>query len=231
MGATTRIPRGFRLECEMFDPILSAIPAVFPSDGCVMRVLREPAIGNVIPDLLIGQWNADPTFVVPPLTNVARHITALLQRCGSTAPANFIEEALFLSPSALARAVAQLRRSGVIVSDSGHSELQMAPTFQRASKVKLIAVEMKMTRWREALNQSIRYLEFADEAYVVLDGAQVVITDEMRRSFELSASGLLLHIKGELQKVFEASPVPVAPSADRLLAIHKVVNTKPHCFA
>jgi hypothetical protein len=90
---------------------------------------------------------------------------------------------------------------------------------------------MKMKRWRGALSQAVRYLDFADEAYVVLDGGQVEVTDEMRRAFELSAVGLFLQSGSVLEHVLGACPIPRMPSADRWLAAFKVVNTFPYCAA
>jgi hypothetical protein len=222
----------FRLECEMFDPVLASIPSLFPAPSCATRVVREAVVGNVIPDLLIGQWCAEASSSVPSMTNVARHVVALLQRSGSAAPAELIEEELYLSSSALTRAITLLKRLGALSCEAPEGELQLAPEFAKATQVKLIAVEMKMTRWREALNQAIRYLDFADEAYVVLDGNQITLTDEIIKAFELSAPGLYIQ-RGAAhpEKVLDACPVPSVPSADRLLAIHKVLHSGPHCFA
>lgn len=222
---------GFRLECEMFDPVLAAIPSLFPAPFCATRVLREAAVGNVIPDLLIGQWCAELPFAVPSMTNVARHVVALLQRSGPAAPTELIEDKLYLSSSALTRAIAQLKRVGALSYETTEGELQLSPEFAKGTQVKLIAVEMKLTRWREALNQAIRYLDFADEAYVVLDGNQVPVTDEIIKAFELSAPGLYIQRGAHVEKILDACSVPSVPSADRLLAMHKVLHSGPHCFA
>jgi very-short-patch-repair endonuclease len=111
MAASATASASFRLESEMFEPVLEAIPSIFPANGYATRVLREPSIGNVIPDLLIGQWSSDAPVGGPPLTNVARHILAFLQRRSSRASTQFIEDKLFLSPSGMARALAQLSRA------------------------------------------------------------------------------------------------------------------------
>jgi hypothetical protein len=232
MSVVKPVSGSFRLECEMFDPVLAAIPSLFPAPSCATRVVREAAVGNVIPDLLIGQWCAEASCSVPSMTNVARHVVALLQRSsGSAAPAVFIEDELYLSSSALTRAVTLLKRIGALSYEAPEGELHLAPEFAKATQVKLIAVEMKMTRWREALNQAIRYLDFADEAYVVLDGNQVTLTDEIIKAFELSAPGLYIQRGAYPEKVLDACPVPSVPSADRLLAMHKVMHSGPHCFA
>jgi hypothetical protein len=219
---------GFRLERDMFDPLVAAIPSAFPAENCATRVVRRAAVGNVIPDLLIGQWELDKCKL-PALPNVARHVLALLQRSGPL-PIEVIEKELYLSEFALAHAIGLLKRAGALSHDPHSGELDASAEFS-ATRVKLIAIEMKMTRWREALEQAIRYLSFADEAYVVLDGDQVEYTDEMRRAFELAAPGLYFQHGPELRKIIDCAPAPPLASADRLLAMQKIKNSGPHCFA
>jgi hypothetical protein len=50
----------FRFESEMFNPLMSVIPTVFNVEsGQRTRVVCRPAIGPVIPDLLLGIWTGD----------------------------------------------------------------------------------------------------------------------------------------------------------------------------
>jgi hypothetical protein len=221
----------FRLESEMFAPIFDAVSDILPPNSSFSRVLREPAIGNVIPDLLIGHWNTEIQHLVLGATNVERHILAFLLSSGYPAKIRSIEERLYISPSTLRRALIQLGRSGAIVLDDSGVEVSIAPLLQPATSVTLVAVEMKLTRWREALHQAIRYLDFADEAIVILDGNQVEVTNDMRRAFELSASGLYLHRAGQLEKILDPCPIPTAPTADRLQAVYKLVSSGPYCVA
>jgi len=162
-------------------------------------------------------------------TNVARHILALLQREGdNTVGRERLEADLFLSPYAAERGVDQLRRAGAVaVLDSG--ELRAAPQFA-TSAFRLIAVEMKMRRWREALSQATAYLQFVDESYVVLDGNQVTIGKDLVREFELSPVGLLVQKGYSVEKLVDAVPSELLPSADRLHAIQKLAISGPHCL-
>lgn len=225
-----KTPTGFRLESEMFRPVMDAIPEKFPAENRATRVLREAVIGNVVPDLLIGQWEADDDSSVPQFTNIARHVLALLQRSGPSTIES-VQCKLYLSESALTRAISVLCRAGALSQDQSNGKLHVSPDFAKRTNLRLIAIEMKMKRWREALEQAIRYLSFADEAYVVLDGEQVEYTHEMRRAFELAAPGLYFQHGTELRKVLDCAPVPSMPSADRLLAMQKLRSSGPHCFA
>lgn len=168
----------FRAEREMYEVLLPAIPSIFGTvAGERMTVLREPAIGQVIPDLLIGIWTGDLPYKRD-VTNVARHILAELQRtAGTFNKLSNLEERLLIGPEDSAYGIKQLRRMGaVIVEESG--EIRLTPSFVD-STVKLIAVELKLERWKDALQQAERYLDFADEAYVLLDCSRVVLTPEI----------------------------------------------------
>jgi DNA-binding Lrp family transcriptional regulator len=231
MTAFEEIPGSFRSEAQMFEPLLDNISALFCADACATTVLTQAAIGNVIPDVLIGQWKSERPSDIPSLSNVSRHIVALLQRWGAAAPLDAIAEELYLSHSALTRAIVQLRKTGAISGDAQPGELLLSPDFEQRVSMKLIAIEVKMSRWREALQQAIRYLDFADEAYVVLDGNQIELTPEIVGEFELSAPGLYLQRGKEFQKIVEPCPVPAVPSADRLLAINKILSSRAHWLA
>lgn len=217
----------FRLERDMFAPLLSKIPELFGGRGEKLRVLREPIIADVIPDVLIGTWDGDLPYRKT-LTNVARHILAWLQGSHEALVAQErVEEELFLTKLAASRALQQLTKAGaVVVHDSG--ELQLVQHF-RAPAVALIAIELKMTRWREALAQAQTYLRFADEAYVVLDGRQVEITKAIREEFELSDVGLLIQQGDAVTSCLPALQNARHPSADRLLALQKLA-AGPYCL-
>jgi hypothetical protein len=155
---------------------------------------------------------------------------AFLQReCESEIPKKRIEEELYLSPTATQRALGQLIRARA-VRTLASGELQATAEFP-APAAKLIAIEMKMKRWREALAQGASYLSFADEAYVVLDGNQVTISAEIFKQFELSPVGLIVQHRERVEKLVDAVPSPLCPSADRVLAIQKLTGAPPYCFA
>lgn len=219
----------FRLERDMFDHLVAAVPDLFAERGERLRVVREPTIGEVIPDILIGTWNGDLPYERS-LTNVARHILAWLQgRDAKLVARDKLEEELFLTELATSRALTQLTRAGaVMVHDSG--ELQLLQDY-RAHNVNLIAIEMKMCKWRQALAQAVAYLRFADEAYVVIDGNQVQVTKSVVKEFELYPVGLLAQRGDLVETVVQAVRATRAPSADRLLALQKLVMSGPYSCA
>ncbi|SRR6266852_7717809 len=223
-----RIP--VRFEHEMVDPLISVIPLAFEiRSGERTRVLREAAIGSVIPDVLIGLWRGD----LPPwgnLNSVSRHVLACLSAQKAVPSEEYLCENLLLSSDAAGTAVSTLKRIGAVVKrDSG--EVAIQPEFDVLDSVKLIAIEIKLKRWREALEQAVMYRKFADEAHVVLDGNQVRLTDEIRSAFTSSGIGLFLQFGGMVTRVLEAATETPAASVDRLFALAKLAKSGPYCLA
>lgn len=219
----------FRAEREMYEVLLPAIPSIFGTvAGERMTVLREPAIGQVIPDLLIGIWTGDLPYKRD-VTNVARHILAELQRtAGTFNKLSNLEERLLIGPEDSAYGIKQLRRMGaVIVEESG--EIRLTPSFVD-STVKLIAVELKLERWKDALQQAERYLDFADEAYVLLDCSRVVLTPEISNAFSVTPVGLMVERRCRLEVAIPALTASAESSADRVLALQKLAAA-PFCVA
>src|SRR5882762_1926950 len=87
----------FRFEYEMLDSLIAFIPSGFrPGNGQRTRVLREPAIGSVIPDVLIGIWTGELPHCEG-LNTVSRHILAWLSVQKVTPSQEQLQEGLLLS--------------------------------------------------------------------------------------------------------------------------------------
>jgi hypothetical protein len=213
----------------MVKPLMAFIPDAFQLDiGQRARLLLEPVIGSIIPDVLVGVWSGELPRCAG-LNSVSRHILAWLsvQKIVDTEQA--LREHLFLSQHATANAVASLKRVGAIIKrDSG--EVEIRPEFDISCSVRLIAIELKLKRWREALEQAIVYRKFTDEAHVVLDGNQIRMNAQIRAAFLDSGVGLLLQRSGNLTREIEAHSIVPEPSVDRLVALTKLA-TGPYCLA
>ena len=220
----------FRFEFEMVKPLLPLLPTVFElSSGLRTRVIRETAIGSVIPDLMIGVWSGElPHY--SKLNGVSRHILAWLSTEKAAKDEEQLRDALLLSKHALDSAISTLRRIGAIEKrDSG--EIELRPEFDISHLVRLIAIEIKLKKWRQALEQAAEYRMFADEAYVVLDGAQLELTAEITDAFLANGVGLLLQQGQELSKEVPAESAIPIPSVARLLAVTKLRTSGPYCLA
>jgi len=220
----------FRFECEMVEPLVALLPTVFDLHaGQRARLLREQPIGSVIPDLLFGIWSGElPRY--RGLNGISRHILAWLSTRRIASSEEELRDDLLLSQHAADSAVLTLKRVGAISKrDSG--EVELRPEFDVSDSIRLIAIEMKLKRWREALAQAVEYRKFADETYVVLDGIQVQMTDEIRNAFSANGIGLFFQRGGALEREISAKQLTPAPSVDRLFALGKLEDSGPYCLA
>jgi hypothetical protein len=220
----------FRFEREMVSPLVAFLPSVFRlCSGQRARLLREQPIGTVIPDLLFGIWWGElPRY--RGLNTVSRHILSWLSIQKMANSEEQLRQELFLSQHAADSAVSSLRRVGAI-STRETGEVELRPEFDVSGTVRLIAIEMKLKRWREALAQAIEYRKFADEAYVVLDGNQVRMSIDLRDEFLAHGIGLFLQRGGTVEEEISAKPGAPEPSVDRLLAVSKLTSSGPYCLA
>jgi hypothetical protein len=220
----------FRFEKEMVKPIVSYLPTVFElQKGQRARLLREQPVGSVIPDLMFGIWTGElPRF--NGLNPVSRQMLAWLSTEKKVLTEQHLRDELFLSERAAGNAVTVLQRVGA-VSKRSSGELELRPEFNPSDSLFLIAIEMKLKRWREALAQAIHYRSFANESYVALDGNQFEVNATVRGIFVSSGVGLFIQTKNEIVKAIPAQMRFPEPSVDRLLAVSKFASNGPYCFA
>ena len=195
--------RPFRLEREMLDPLARALGSVIgplPLDR--VSVVREPPIGSIIPDLLIGIWPAHrPLVERPHCTMIEAHIVAGLEGGLRLAPIE-LADLLHLPEQVATRAIRRLSRLGVLEAAPDGS-LFLRTQFS-TQDLQVVAVEAKMRRWRGALSQAIHYKTFADRVYVVLDGNQVQTNLPMLHAFREAGVGLLFQHEFALTTVVAA---------------------------
>jgi len=213
----------------MEEPLVAHLSLAFDlASGQRARLLRQPTIGPVIPDMLLGIWSGDlPRW--RSLNPISRHILAWLSVQKTANDEEHICDSLFISRNAASTAVSLLERVGAIAKkDSGEIALQQE--FDASNSVRIIAIEMKLRRWREALEQAIAYQKFADEAYVVLGETQRQLSCEARDAFSSCGVGLIIYDDGRFEaQISAASKMPI-PSADRVLALTKL-SSGPYCSA
>jgi hypothetical protein len=197
--------------------------------GLSVRTLREPMLGPVIPDLLVGCW---PTRQRPrsysELTWIDAHVRAALEReDGATQPE--LRARLNLSAAALVASVRRLAKHGIIIpcEDARHQDCRWVLNAEsRSTSLEIIAVEAKLTRWREATAQAASYLRFADRSYVALDGNQVRITGPILDSVRAANVGLILQHGCVLRRVIEAPTQPPPLTVERVVAMTKLVTKR-----
>lgn len=208
----------FRFERDMFASLGELLPERIISTPDRSVYLREPTVGNVIPDLLFGQWTEELRPLKRNFTFVEARILALLEERDELLQSE-ISQILHLSAPAAARAFKRIQGSGLVFpTRDGKLSLDVG-CFTKA--LFLTAVELKLRRWREALDQAVNYLKFADRAYVVLDGDQIGRDEEMIKAFCESGVGLFMLRGRGLSEVVNARAQSCI-SPQRIQAVQKI---------
>lgn len=212
----------FGLEQDMLPVLRRMLPkAVGVPRHRVVSVLTAPTIGGIIPDILIGETSREeaPTLQRR-ITFLQASVLVFVERHAPVAEREVLKQ-LHITPVAVQRALNGLERAGAIRRESsGEVRLRRAAA---TSHLVITAVEVKLTRWREALLQATAYRRFADRVFVVLDGNQVSVSDEVKKTFRRASVGLLLQFRTTLRLVVRA-PRARANSPDRLDAAQKLLD-------
>jgi DNA-binding Lrp family transcriptional regulator len=201
----------------MFASVADSLPGQISKQPHRLFLLKEPTVGNVIPDLLLGEWSDDLRPLRRNFTFIEARIIALLDEHDELFEAE-IADMLHLSEPAAARAFKRIERSGVTIETAEGKISLDAGAFTRALVV--TAVELKLSRWREALAQGVSYLKFADRAYVVLDADRAEPDEAMIAAFRASRVGLFM-LGAEMMEVVPAIEQGCV-GVQRILAVQKL---------
>ena len=202
----------------MFASVAESLPRHISKQPDRLFSLKEATVGNVIPDLLLGEWTDELRPLRRNFTFVEARIIALLDEHDELFEAE-IADMLHLSEPAEARAFKRIERSGITIQTAGGKISLDAGAFTRALVV--TAVELKLSRWREALAQGMSYLKFADRAYVVLDAERADPDEAMIAAFRGSRVGLFMLGAGQLTEVVPAIEQRCV-GVQRILAVQKL---------
>lgn len=159
----------FRYEDELCATLLQAMGGLFsngrwkPGEAQVFE--RRP-VGSVIPDLI---WIRRSLRVKTLRTAAISGLDAAIIDAIAASPRHTdtsLSAALFTSEDRLRRRTDSLVRKRLLGrAEGGEYRLATSTGHQVAS---IVAVEAKLTRWRDAIDQAMTYLAFADESYVAL---------------------------------------------------------------
>jgi len=218
--------RAFRFEREMLEPLISTLLPLLgfraPTTSQEVTVVQTPAIGNVIPDLLVGRWRDTPSGHLAAITFVEASALSFIDSLGSISPSQFSDR-FHLTERAADLALQKLAtRSFLGVNARGEYYLDQAANPRSCE---LIAVEVKLSRWRDALDQAVSYLTFADYSYVVLDGARFIARPESMNQFRSAGVGLLLQYGHFLQPVLDGQ-AHQPTTADRFVALKHLTKAQ-----
>ena len=211
----------FSYESEMLSLVSDYLPALLKPKYSRVFSVAEMYVKDVVPDLLL--FSFEEQLLMPnhrKLTTVEAHVLQAIQGVGE-APIQEIADRIILSESRLMRCFDVLEKGGFIKQTSV-DKYSVSETVKERH-VEIIAVEMKLWNWRMALEQALSYTEFADRAYVILDGFQVDIAEDVVTAYRDCGIGLLLQHGWQLEPIVDAregSP----RSAHRFIAVQKLIQ-------
>jgi len=206
----------------MIPYVANALRATFSiAAKCDVTIMSHFTVGTIIPDLIAGVWHGStPVHPMPRVSYVEAAVLSVVQARG-TMTVRDLNEHLNLTESGAHRALTSLEHKGAIhhLDDS-----LVAVENNSLCNLRILAFELKMSRWRDALRQAGRYREFAHQSYVVLDATQTRPTLQMLNAFDAAGVGLLLQYGG-----FSDQAVPAAqacPASAATIQVSRALATR-----
>lgn len=194
----------FTTESELYGVLSGRLPALVAGDSTqrLVRCAIQQPVGAVIPDVVVAHTPKEFEEISrAPVTAFAASVVALLLKKGPLRLATMAEH-LYANQRSVERPLMALLRQGVVgTSPGGAFRLVHAPFLR---ETRLLAVEAKLSRWREALTQAVRYREFASEAYVALPVGNAVVKTVVQDEARAAGVGLIAVASGDLQVLVRA---------------------------
>jgi hypothetical protein len=164
----------------------------------------------VFREVTAGRSIADVVAVIPgrrlaalrPLSVWESFVLAAVRQLGSTR-IDVLERVCGFEPRALRedeRRFDRLVKIGFLKRGGGGS-VQVGSTWGRSFY--MVAIEAKLTRWRDALEQAREYRQFADQAFVALPETSIPLARRHRADFETAGVGLL-SVNGQIKTIISA---------------------------
>ncbi len=152
------------------------------------RVTHELPIGHSIADVVILRTLRGHDGPEAPLTVAESVILSTLRRLGASRP-DTIGRHVFMPADDVRELLEGRLASWRLVRSRTRGLIEARAAWVQAAEV--IAIEAKLTRWRDALEQATQYRRYADRAFVLLPEASAGIAARDARAFRAAGVGLL----------------------------------------
>lgn len=208
----------------MLSPLRDRVGSLFgQTSPRQYAAVAEFSVESVIPDLVVG-LGLEALDRIPrrSLGQVDVHLLSALSASPQTREG--LLASLYVTPEAADSSLHRLERQRLLERNGeGTWFCRFAPCL---TGFELIAFELKLERWREALAQAEAYRMFADRSYVVLDAGRVSPTAVMLDAFAAAGVGLVLQSSHALHVAVEAAKAcPVTPA--RFTALTRFARAVP----
>jgi hypothetical protein len=194
----------YEKEAHLVEFAQHRLPQFFAPEGTACFVDTEVGVGRSIADLvlLIGPHDL-PSPTLANISVAESVILAALRQWGPTR-IDLLEIRCGFERHGLRQgALKRLTNAGTLLRERG-GRVTIAPEYVQGTKI--IAIEAKLTKWRDALAQAALYRRYADEAFVLLPVQNAEPATKARADFEDAGVGLLV-VNGErIDIFFDAAP-------------------------
>jgi len=177
---------------------LSAVDFEFFDSHPISFFRREVRVGGCIPDLVSIYFNNDPTMDSWTKKWAYKHsyIIWLFRKWG-TLSLEQIASLCFESQEHISPYVQDLRENDILF-EGFNGKLHLSEQIAEI-KSGVVAVEAKLSKWKDALWQAIRYKDFANIVFVAMDSTQIPGTSQVLQEFQKHQIGLCAVSPGNIK--------------------------------
>jgi|SRR5690242_3278391 len=215
----------FRREVDLLPVLLSSRGALVPTQpGRRIQVFEHVQVGTIIPDLVLVASRANHTERnhLPRLTVFDAWVATVLQFGGPKAALD-IAGMLHGRASRVRTSLARLKRHRLVTQAS--SEGVFKSNAQRIRRrAEIVAVEAKLERWSEAIQQARHYLTFANRAYIAIPAHRAKASNKVRQECRKAGVGLVAVGKREASVLVRAPRAEVF-TPERLWLLWRTLGT------
>lgn len=180
----------FRRESVLVEWLLDSIEELVGYiDRRHLTVSKEVPVGSVIPDLVMvgSDMQPDAYLKAKKLGYIHFHLLWLIRQQGACTPAA-LAKLSYLSTDEINLKLKNLEKAGLVVKRNRSFEINETVAEVQAC---VVSIEVKLTKWRDALEQAISYRAFSDAAFVILDANTAPEPTKIADVFENAGIGLI----------------------------------------
>jgi predicted transcriptional regulator len=217
---------GFFLEDRLLSMLKKSIPPRIAPKKCNEALtFAKFQVGTIIPDLVIvaapKNYHTRPRNTKITSFFESAVLAELLKH--SPQSSEQIAKKLYARNTSLDRALARLIRLGLL--SKNKSGTFIARKYFFPTSVKIVSVEAKLLRWKDAISQAKEYLLFSNTSYVALPQRVILANKKIRIACKKEGIGLIaVSSKGTQILLKGKNFKPISP--ERVWLIRKAGTTR-----
>lgn len=190
MSRSVQGNKGTYSESDLVRELIALAPQHFGGRRCNVLMSQEVAVGRRIADVVLVFAGSKVKIQVDERFTVTESIVLWLLRQKRSTRIDLLEHQLGFDKGGLRNgALGRLEKWDVIQRGRG-GQIRLCESWRTGFRV--VAIEAKLTKWRQALHQAVAYKRFADEVYVVLPSDAAIRASARHDEFTAEGVGLII---------------------------------------